>query len=220
MNTDYLEPKILKSVFLTIDMQNDFCLPGAVAEIPGTFSIIPNIKKILEKFRQHKFPIIHVVRIYKPDGSNVDLCRRELIKRGKRIVQPNSEGSQIVADLLPDKTIKLNSEDLMNGIFQETGEKEWIMYKPRWGAFYKTNLEARLKELSINTIVICGCNFPNCPRATIYEASERDFQIIFAEDATSGVYKKGIKELIDIGVKVIKTRDLIKKLDADFSQLK
>jgi len=97
----------------------------------------------------------------------------------------------------------------MNGKFQNIGQKEWIMYKPRWGAFYKTNLETKLNELGIDSLVICGCNFPNCPRTTIYEASERDFKIFFVRDATSGVYEKGINELRDIGIKVFKTNSLI-----------
>jgi nicotinamidase-related amidase len=57
------------------------------------------------------------------------------------------------------------------------------MYKPRWRAFYNTLLEKHLHNLDVNTVVVCGCNFPNCPRTTIYEASERDFRIILAKDA-------------------------------------
>jgi len=49
---------------------------------------------------------------------------------------------------------------------------EWIMYKPRWGAYYNTILEKYLHNIGVNTVVVGGCNFPNCPRATIYEASE------------------------------------------------
>ncbi|NQT79173.1 MAG: cysteine hydrolase [Candidatus Aminicenantes bacterium] len=216
MNSDYLKPEILKSALLTVDVQNDFTLPGAVAEIPGTLSLIPNLKKILEKYRKHKFPIIHAVRLYKPDGSNAELYRRELIKKGKMMVQPNSEGSQLVKDLLPKRNIKLKPEYLKSGNFQEIGRMEWIMYKPRWGAFYKTNLEKRLNELGVNTIIICGCNFPNCPRTTIYEAIERDYKVIFIEDATSGVYKRGIKELRNIGVEVVKSKDFIHNLNVNW----
>ena len=54
------------------------------------------------------------------------------------------------------------------------------MYKPRWGAFYNTLLEKQLHNMKVNSLVVCGCNFPNCPRTTIYEASERDFKIVFA----------------------------------------
>jgi nicotinamidase-related amidase len=83
------------------------------------------------------------------------------------------------------------------------------MYKPRWGAFYETPLEKHLRSIDVNTVVVCGCNFPNCPRATIYEASERDFKIVMVKDATSAVYDVGLKESENIGVDVMNTNQCI-----------
>ncbi|WP_459872860.1 hypothetical protein, partial [Endothiovibrio diazotrophicus] len=51
-----------------------------------------------------------------------------------------------------------------------------MLYKPRWGAFYRTSLESHLRGLDVSTLVFSGCNFPNCPRTSIYQASERDFR--------------------------------------------
>ena len=83
------------------------------------------------------------------------------------------------------------------------------MYKPRWGAFYDTLLEEHLHNLGINTVVICGCNFPNCPRTTIYEASERDFKIVMIKDATSLLYEKALQELKNIGIWSMDTDEYI-----------
>jgi nicotinamidase-related amidase len=88
----------------------------------------------------------------------------------------------------------------LGGRLQLLGSNELVMYKPRWGAFYQTSLEAQLRALDVNTLVLCGCNFPNCPRTTMYEASERDFRVMFVTDATSGVYPQGLGELVNIGV--------------------
>src|SRR5690349_14367644 len=57
---------------------------------------------------------------------------------------------------------------------------------PRWGAFFGTSLTEQLVENRVDTVVVTGCNFPNCPRTSIYEASERDFRILLVEDAMSG----------------------------------
>jgi len=113
----YIESNFLRSALIIIDTQNDFSLPGAVAEVSGTIKIIPNIKKIIKIFRTKNFPIIHVVRIYKNDGSNVDLCRKKIIENGKKIAVPHSFGSQIVENLLPNKKIKLNPELLLKNEF-------------------------------------------------------------------------------------------------------
>jgi hypothetical protein len=40
----------------------------------------------------------------------------------------------------------------------------------------------------VDTVVVCGYNFPKYLRATIYEASGRDLRVAFASDAKSGVY--------------------------------
>jgi nicotinamidase-related amidase len=85
------------------------------------------------------------------------------------------------------------------------------------GAFYRTPLEKHLRDLRASTVVVCGCNFPNCPRATIYEASERDLRIAFVLDATSGVYQRGLRELENIGVKLVSVDELLQKLIAEFS---
>src|SRR5947199_9793669 len=91
---------------------------------------------------------------------------------------------------------------------------ESIIYKPRWCAFFQTPLEAHLRALGVSTLVFAGCNFPNCPRASIYEASERDFRLVLAEDAVSGLYGRGKDELENIGVVLMGTAELVAALGA------
>lgn len=66
-----------------------------------------------------------------------------------------------------------------------------------------------MKEKDIDTLVFFGCNFPNCPRTSMYEASERDFKVVMVEDAVSGVYPKGIEEIQNIGVNIYSTKEFI-----------
>jgi nicotinamidase-related amidase len=86
------------------------------------------------------------------------------------------------------------------------------MYKPRWGAFFQTSLEQHLLALGVTSLAFTGCNFPNCPRASIYEASERDFRIVLAEDAVSGLYDRGRKEMTDIGVMLMSAERLARTI--------
>ena len=173
-NDKYIEPDAKHCALIVIDVQKDFALKGAPAEISGTLQAVPNIQRIVNHHRKQKLPIFHVLRLYQQDGSNVDLCRKKIIENGKQMVIVGSNGAELVDELLPSSDIKLDSNLLLSGSLQKVGEREWIMYKPRWSAFYNTSLEKNLRNLDVNTIVVCGCNFPNCPRTTIYEASERD----------------------------------------------
>jgi nicotinamidase-related amidase len=129
------------------------------------------------------------------------------------MVAPGSDGSELVTELKPNYRIQLDSDLLLSGQLQKIGNLEWIMYKPRWGAFYNTPLEKHLRLIDASTVVICGCNFPNCPRTTVYEASERDFRIVYVKDATSANYERGLSELENIGVRVMDTIQCIEWLE-------
>jgi nicotinamidase-related amidase len=197
---DYITPDREHSALLIIDVQRDFTLIGSTAEIPGTLQAVQYIQHLVHFYRENGYPIFHIIRLYRADGSNVDLCRRQAIENGKQVVIPGSDGAELIDELKPSPAIRLDSNLLLSGNLQQIGSMEWIMYKPRWGAFYNTLLEKHLHNLDVNTVVVCGCNFPNCPRTTIYEASERDFRIILAKDATSLIYDIGLQELKNIGV--------------------
>ena|SRR5208337_5365518 len=213
----YTKPDLSNSALVTIDVQRDFSLPGSPAEIPGTMSVVPYIVKLLNAYRASRRPIVHIVRLYLSDGSNVDLCRRELIRRGKELVRPGSVGAELVRELLPTADTELDCPHLLGGGIQTLGPGEVVIYKPRWGAFFGTPLHDHLDGLQVNTLVVCGCNFPNCPRTTIYEASERDFRIVLVEDAVSGIYRQGKEELRNIGVHLWSTEILISGLNTELS---
>ena len=206
---DFISPDNKHSALIIIDVQRDFALSGSNAEIPGTMQTVQYIQILVKACRNLGNPIIHVVRLYHQDGSNVDLCRREAIMNGKQIVIAGNVGAEIVDELKTSAATRLDSSLLLSGRLQHIGPMEWIMYKPRWGAFYRTPLEEHLRDLSVNTVIIAGCNFPNCPRTTIYEASERDYRIVLAQDATSQIYEKGLEELNSIGVSVMDTSKCI-----------
>lgn len=205
------EPNFDTAVLITIDTQMD-TLDGQPLEIPGTSDILPNMRRLLEAFRRLRCPIVHVVRLYKPDGSNVDLCRKAAVQSGKAILAPGSEGSQLASGLLPDERVELDSERLLSGSIQTVSCNEVIIYKPRWGAFYQTRLEEHLQKLGVTTAIFTGCNFPNCPRTSIMEASERDFRIVLVRDAVSGLSDRDETEMVAIGVEVFSTEDLLARL--------
>lgn len=214
---DYTAPELRKSALLTIDMQCDFVMPGAVCEIPGSQAIIPRMKALATAYRQAGRPIIHIVRLYLPDGSNVDPCRRAKVETGMRMVAPDSSGAELVAELKPYPTVRLDARRLLKGEIQSWTKTEWVIYKPRWGAFYQTPLHHFLVDRGVTTLVVCGCNFPNCPRTTIYEASERDYRIVVVENAVSGLYDQGKTELRHIGVSLWPTDAILDKVGSAFN---
>lgn len=194
-------------MLLTIDVQRDL-LDGEPHEIAGTSAAAERIGVMCEAFRTVGRPIVHIVRLYRSDGSNVDRCRRAEVAAGElQLVIAGSKGAESApAMALPDT--ELDVEALLAGGVQGLGPGEVAIYKPRWGAFYETPLEEHLRGLDVSTTVFGGCNFPNCPRTSIYEASERDFRVVVAEDAVSGLYERGRKELEGIGVRLMGSEEI------------
>lgn len=197
----YTRPLPDSAALVLIDVQRDFYADDAPLRIEGTKAAIPAMASLATEFRARAMPIVHVVRLYRPDGSNADLARKHAIERGARFAVPGSAGSQIAPELLPNP-VELEHESLLRGEIQQIGPREHVVYKPRWGAFYQTKLEQHLRDTGSDTLVFVGCNFPNCPRTSIYEASERDFRIVLVSDALSRLDERGIKECRAIGVDV------------------
>jgi len=163
MMRDYLSPERNRVALLTIDAQRDFCMSSGRGKAGCSAPFTAAMTRLTEGFRAKGRPIVHVVRLYRCDGSNVELCNRASIEEGQRIVMPGTSGAELLTGLKPDQDQRLDASLLLDGKFQSLGRQEWIMYKPRWSAFYQTPLEDHLKGQGITTLVICGCNFPNGP---------------------------------------------------------
>lgn len=208
---NYTRPDFGSVALITIDTQCDV-LDGQPLEIAGTSAVLPQMKRLLDAFWQARKPIVHVVRIYQRNGTNVDLCRRAAVESGCPILLEDSAGCQLAPELLLHAGVRLDAALLLAGGIQPLSTHEIIIYKPRWGAFYRTPLETHLRALDVSTLVFCGCNFPNCPRTSIYEASERDFRIVLGTDAMSGLDDRGLTEMRNIGVELLTSAELVTRM--------
>jgi len=210
-----MEVTLEAAALVTIDVQRD-TLDGQVLEIAGTSAAVPHMARLAAAFRTAGRPIVHVVRLYRADGSNAEPSRRELVSGPTPVLRPGTPGRLLAPGLLPtDAAPELDDELLLAGGVQQLRQAgrgsaaEVAVYKPRWGAFFRTPLDDHLQTLGVTTIVFAGCNFPNCPRTSIYEASERDYAVVVADDAVSGLYDRGRGELAGIGVVLATTGEIV-----------
>lgn len=189
------EPHWASSALVVIDVQNDFLDDGALP-VPGTRDILPALADLMAAYRAADLPIVHVVRLY--SGDDVDTVRRDELTSGELdAARPGSPGSQI-----PDTVAEVDLEPstLLAGQFQVVAGDEVILFKPRWSAFHRTALDPWLREREVDTVVIAGCNLPNCPRATAFDATSLDYRVVLAQDATSGGTPERLADLERIGV--------------------
>jgi nicotinamidase-related amidase len=208
---DRVRPIFDSAALITIDVQIDV-LDGGPLSFASPAAVMPNLQQIVCAFRAARRPIVHAVRIYRSDGSNVDLCRRTSIESGDRVLLADTAGCELADELKPDASVRLDCAHLLAGGLQMLASGEVVMYKPRWGAFFDTPLVEHLHAVNVSTVVVIGCNYPNCPRTTIYEASERDFRIVAVSDAISRFDARAAQELDDIGVAVMTAEDVTEQV--------
>lgn len=208
----HLAPHWATAALVTIDMQRDY-LSDAEFGVAGTTEIVPNLTALSRAFREAGRPIVHMLRLYPRDGRDVDRVRRTRVEGGADFVSPGTPGRLLVDGLIPTDAPDLNDELLLAGKPQPLGPGEYALYKPRWGAFYRTPLADLLAWHGVDTLVIAGCNLPNCTRASVVEAHERDFRVVLVPDAVSQTSELGLREVAGLGTILISTADVVTSIN-------
>jgi len=176
-----------------IDMQNDFVQPGAPACVAGAAATLPALRSLLDLARAKGWNIIHVTRQHRPDGSDVELFRREAFAQGRGICVAGTKGADIVPELCP-----------LPG--------EYCLHKLRFSAFLFTEFDALLRRLGVSTLILAGTQYPNCIRATAVDAMARDYATLVVTDAASAqtpeVAAANVYDLVRMGVACVSLAEL------------
>jgi nicotinamidase-related amidase len=99
---------------------------------------------------------------------------------------------------------------------QRLGKVEYALFKPRWNVFHRTPLNDHLQKVGVDTVVSNGCNFSNCPRATLFGASERDYRAVLVTDAVSQFHPHARAELYNLGIVTVTIGEILAQLTATF----
>jgi nicotinamidase-related amidase len=189
-----------KYALVVIDMQNDFVLPGSPACVAGAYDTVPAIKRLLEFFRSRQLPVFHVVREYRADGSDIEMNRLDGFLRKQPYLVPGTKGCEIVEPLRP-----------MEG--------EYRLVKNRYSCFMNTELDFMLRRIGATHLVVCGTQYPNCIRATIFDAVCHGYPVINIIDATSAqtpdIAQANIVDIRNIGVDCVFLDEFIHSLSMD-----
>ncbi len=170
---------------IIVDMQNDFVLPGAPACVAGAFRTIPKIREALDLFRKLRWPVFHVIREYRADGSDIEITRLKGFLEEKPYGVSGTKGSEIVEELKP-----------VPG--------EYRIVKNRFSGFMHTELDFMLRRSDIIHIAVCGTQYPNCIRTTIFDGVSHGYDVSLLTDATSAqtpeIAEANIRDIANIGV--------------------
>ena len=69
------------------------------------------------------------------------------------------------------------------GLAPQAGD--YSIIKPRWSAFFGTELDLILRRLGVRRVILAGTTTPNCIRTTCYDANALDYNVVILTDCTS-----------------------------------
>jgi len=187
-----------RPALLIIDMQNDFVLEGKPLRVAGAGTVIPKILAVLAEFRKRSLPVFHILRVHRPDGSDVEIIRQELFRKQPFAVV-DTMGAAVIDELTPF-------------------EGEYVLTKTRMSAFIGTELDLMLRTLGVTDLVVCGIQTPNCIRTTVFDGIAYNYPVVLVDDATGAaseeVHRANIRDMQNIGVKIVLAANMAGVLDA------
>ncbi|WP_019061952.1 cysteine hydrolase family protein [Streptomyces prunicolor] len=153
------------TALLNVDVQNCFVENSPVAAKHGP-DIIPLVNDIAEAVRRNGGLVVHTLHVVRPDGSTTGVMGEfnAAIKAG--LLFKGNPAAELHKDVV-------------------VAPADVIMDKPRYGAFYGTELDVILKNRGIETVIVTGITTNVCCETTAREANMRDLQVLFASDATA-----------------------------------
>ena len=144
----------MKPALILIDLQEDYLARKELA--PRKDALLGNVGKLLAAFRSLSLPIVHVISIYRKDRSNWTLS---MIQDNWPVVIEGTPGAKVAAEVRP-----------LPG--------EPVVVKDRYSAFFRTDMDERLKAMGATDLVLAGINTHACIRTTAIDAFMRDWKVI------------------------------------------
>jgi ureidoacrylate peracid hydrolase len=162
-----------KTALLVIDLQNDTISVGGKSEKSGAVEhaksqrTVEHVSKLLTTARTVGSPVFHNLFVVEPGapaiGTNAPIFAS--IQAGGNVVK-GTWGAAIV-----------------DGI--KVAEGEYVLERQRMDAFHGTQLNVLLRNLGIDTVIICGAWTNMAVEHTARSAADYGYRVVLASDATS-----------------------------------
>lgn len=140
-------------------MLNDF-VTGAL-KCERAARIIPNIKRLVEAAREKGIPVVYA------NDTHLHAVDKEF-KVWKQHAVSGTWGAQVVDELKP-------------------AEKDYVVHKRRYSAFFATDLDLLLRELNVDTLILTGLVTNVCVQHTAADAFFRGYTVIVPRDCVEAV---------------------------------
>lgn len=155
-----------RTALLAMDLQNAFLLPASPLAAPEGLAILPAFNRLIAAARRAGVPVIFTATAHdplEPPNRMDDLFPARRKARGL-------ERGTVAQQIHPG--VDRRDDDL-------------LVEKPRYSAFWRTDLDATLRRMGVDTLVIGGVWSNVCVEATARDAFFREYKVVYLADCTA-----------------------------------
>lgn len=187
------------TALLVIDMQNGFIHPDSPLFIAGAPTTVPRCAEVIDYCRKNGIPVFFVTRVYLADGSNVEHTRRDVWLKGGKPLSPGC--AETISTAMPDAF----------GV----GDEDFFIVKPRYSAFFATELDLILRRKGIQHVILTGTTTPNCIRTSCYDAISLDYEVTVLSDCTSSateeIQQSNLRDMANVGAQIMSSTEFMRE---------
>lgn len=163
-----------RKAFVIVDMQNDYCHPDGAYPRHGLRclsleSAVVATAAFAARCKRHGVPMIHLRMAFNVDKVNYPIDAGLIVETSRPF---------------------LRHEGLRRGTWgaeflEEIPPGDYVIDKTRYSGFHNTALEALLRGLEVDTVMLAGVVTNVCVEATARDAFHRDFGFIVLRDCVA-----------------------------------
>lgn len=175
MTLELLDPR--RTALLVIDMQNAFCHPEGTLGVSGVNvepaeRAIPVVARLTAACKEAGVPVLWSRQVHFAEDAG--RARKRLPshtqKRARVSCLAGTWDAQLVDELVP-----------------LADDPSLVFTKHRFGCFYETRLDAMLRMLGTEALLVCGVTANACVETTLREAYLRDYDVVAVTDGIAAV---------------------------------
>lgn len=167
-----MRPDRVKTALLVIDPQADFL---TMAHDGAAERALPSIARLIAHARASGTPVVFTQEVHR--AQLVDFGRELDGDEPVHCVE-GTPGAELVIDVRPQ-------------------EREWIIRKRRYSAFFATDLDLLLRGLGVDTIVACGLLTDVCVHYSCVDAHQLDYRVHVVPQACAGSSAAAAQAAVD-----------------------
>lgn len=196
-----------RPALVVVDMQNDYCDPRGVYSRNGLRCldmdrVVPQVVKAVNSCKALRIPVVYLRMAWRVDADGVPVDAGLIIEYSRPFLRTEglrrgSWGAEVLAEMPPP---------------------DYEIEKTRYSGFHNTPLEALLRGLRVETVLLAGVITNMCVEATARDAFHRDFRFVVLSDCVSGfhadLHEASLKTLSIFG-RVANSEEVLGQLRAE-----